>query len=48
MTMQYIRDVSLMLPIVSVVSEGCFDRHLEAERQFLKLVFAIVHVNYAR
>ena len=48
MTMQYLRDVSLMLTIVSAVREGHFDRHLEAERQFLKLVFAFDHVNYAR
>ena len=48
MTMHYLRDVSLMLTIVSAVREGNFDRHLEAERQFLKLVFAVDHVNYTR
>ena len=48
MTMQYLRDVSLMLCIVSAVREGSFERHLQAERQFLKLVFAFDHYNYAR
>ena len=47
MTMQYLKDVSLMLSIVSAVREGCFEHHLQAERQFLKLVFAFDHVNYA-
>ena len=48
MTMQYLKDVSLLLTIVSAVREGCFARHLQAVRQFLKLVFAFDHVNYAR
>lgn len=48
MTMQYLRDISLMLSIVSAVRENKYDRHLEAEREFLKLVFAFDHVNYAK
>ena len=48
MTMQYLRDVSLMLCIVSAVREGCFERHLQAEWQFLNLAFAFDHVNYSR
>ena len=48
MTMQYLRDVPLMSTIVSTVREGHFDRHPEAERQFLKLVFAFDHVDHAR
>ena len=44
MTMQYLKDVPLMLTIVSAVREGCFARHLQAERQFLKLVFAFDHL----
>ena len=37
-----------MLSIVSSVREDPFDHHLEAERQFLKLVFAFDHINNAR
>ena len=40
MTMQYLRDMSLILTIVSAVREGHSHCHFEAERQFLKLVFA--------
>ena len=48
MTMQYLKDISLMLSIVSAVRESHFERHIQAERQFLKLVFAFDHINYAR
>ena len=48
MTLTYLKDVSLMLAIVSAVREGCLERHLQAERQFLKLIFAFDHVNYSR
>ena len=48
MTMQYLKDVSLMVTIVSAVREGVIDKHLQAEREMLKLVFAIDHVHYAR
>ena len=44
MTLTYL---TVMLAIVSAVREGHIDRHLQAERQFLKLVFAFDHVNYA-
>ena len=46
MSIQYLRDISVMLSIVSAVREGCIDRHLQAEREFLKLAFD--HVNYSR
>ena len=45
MTLEYLKDISLMLAILSAVREGKIDRHLQAERQFLKLVFAFDHVN---
>ena len=48
MSLAYLKDVSLMLSIVSAVREGCLERHLQAEREFLKLIFASDHVNYAR
>ena len=48
MSIQYLRDISIMLSIVSAVREGCIDRHLQAEREFLKLAFAFDHVNYSR
>ena len=48
MILEYLKDISLMLAILSAVREGKIDRHLQAERQFLKLVFAFDHVNYAR
>ena len=37
-----------MLSIVSAVREGCFDRLLQAERQFLKLFFAFDHIHSSR
>ena len=48
MTMQYMKDVSLMLAIVSAVRENNFEKHLQAERKLLELIFAFDHVNYAR
>ena len=48
MTMQYLKDISMMLAIVSAVREGDIFKHLQAEREMLKLVFAFDHVHYAR
>ena len=48
MTMQYLKDISMMLAIVSAVREGDIFKHLQAEREMLKLVFAFGHVQYAR
>jgi len=48
MTLKYVTHISLMLTIVSAVREGCIDRHIQAERQFLKLLFAFDHINYSR
>ena len=48
MTLTYLKDTTVMLAIVSAVREGHIDLHLQAERQFLKLVSAFDHVNYLR
>ena len=42
------KDISLILSIVAAVREFDLETHLEAKRKILKLVFAFVHVNYAR
>ena len=48
MTVAYLRDISSLLALVSAVREGDFERHLQAERQMLKQVFALDHQNYSR
>ena len=48
MTVSYLKDVSMMLAMVSAVREGDFYRHLQAERRMISLIFAFDHVNYAR
>ena len=48
MTINYLKDVSTMLAIVSAVREGDLKIHLQAERQMLKLIFAFDHIHYAR
>ncbi len=48
MTVAYLKDISSLLALVSAVREGDFERHLEAERDMLKQVFAFDHQNYAR
>ena len=47
-TVSYLKDVSMMLSMISAVREGNLRRHLQAEREMLKLVFAFDHPNYAR
>ena len=48
MTSLYLKDISLMLTLVSSARESNLEMHLEAEREFLNLVHAFDHVNYAR
>ena len=48
MTVNYLKDVSNMLAIVSAVRTGNIVQHLQAERRMLNLVFAFDHINYAR
>ena len=43
----YLKDVSTILAIVSAVREGDLKKHFSAEREFLKLMFAFDHINYA-
>ena len=53
MTIEYLKDVSLMLAMVSAVTEGCLERHLEAEREIISrclrldiiIMHAIYHIN---
>ncbi len=48
MTVAFLRDISSLLALVSAVREGDFDRHLQAERDMLRFLFAFDHQNYAR
>jgi len=48
LTVTYLKDVSLILALVSAVREGNFERHLQAERKMAGLCFAFDHPNYAR
>ena len=48
MTLQYLKDVSLMLSFVAGARESDINLHLQAEEKILKMVFAFDHVNYAR
>ncbi len=48
MTIAYLKEVSSMLAMVSAVGEGNIERHLQSERDMLKLVFSFNHQNYAR
>ena len=48
MIIQYIKDVSLLLSMVSSVREMNIERHLQAERAFLPQLFAFGHPNYSR
>ena len=48
MTVAFLREISSLLALVSAVREGDFDRHLQAERDMLRFLFAFDHQNYAR
>ena len=48
MTVAFLQDVSSMLALVSAVRDNSFEKHLQAEREMLRLVFAFDHQNYAR
>ena len=47
MLVNYLKDVSTMLAIVSAVRTRKITQHLPAERKILKLILAFVHINYA-
>ena len=47
-TVNYLKDVSTMLTIVSAVRTGNIIQHLQAERQMLKLTFVFDHIDSAR
>ena len=48
MTIEYLKDVSSLLTLVSAVREQDIERRLQAERDTVKHCFAFDHVNYAR
>ena len=48
MMIEYLKDVSNMLALISSVREKHIERHLQAERVLLPQLFAFGHVNYAR
>ena len=48
LTVEYLKDVSTLLALVSAVREGCIERHLQAERKLIHLAFAYDHPDYSR
>ena len=48
MMIEYLKDVSAMLALISSVRENHIERHLQAERALLPQLFAFGHINYAR
>ena len=48
MTLEYLRDGSTMLAVVSAVREGGLKRHFSAEQGILKLIFALDRIDYAK
>ena len=48
MTIRYLKDVSSLLGLVFAVRKKNLERHLQAEREMLKYIFAFDLRNYAR
>ena len=48
MTVQYVRDVSSMLCLISSVRENFIERHLAVERVLIPRCVAFAHPNYSR
>ena len=48
LTIAYLKDVSLILAMVSAVRKGDIEQHLQAEKGMLSLVFAFNHQSYTR
>ena len=48
MTIEYVKDVSSMLAMVSAVRKGSLERHPQAEHEMIKQVFSFGRHNYAR
>ena len=48
MVVEYLKDVSSILAMVSAVREMTIERHLQAERALLPQLFAFGHQNYSR
>ena len=47
-TIEFLKDVSSLLAMLSAVRESTFERQLQSERNMLSLTFAFDHQNYAR
>ena len=48
LSVNYLKDVSVLLSLVSVVRECKIEQHLQAEKNLTYLAFAYDHQNYAR
>ena len=48
MMTQYVKDVSLLLALISAVREKTIELHVVAERALLPKCFAFNHINYSR
>ena len=48
MVVNYLKDVSTVLAIVSAVRTRNITQHLQAGRQMLKLIFVFDHISYVR
>ena len=48
LTVNYLKDVSLLLSLVSVLRECNIEQHLQTEMNMIYLAFAYDHQNYAR
>ena len=48
MTVAYLKDISLMLCLVSAVREANLEKHLQAEREMVYRTLAFDHPNYGR
>ena len=48
MTVEFLKDVSLVLSLVSAARDNNFDLHLQAEKQMIPLTGAYDHYHYTR
>ena len=48
MIVEYLKDVSCLLALISSVRENCIEHHMQAERALPPQLFAFKHLNYAR
>ena len=48
MVVNYLKDVTNMLAIISAVQTGNITQLFQAEKEMVKLIFAFDHIKYAR